>query len=108
MKNEPFTTTADKTALAAAGAPARGLGEEAYGHQRSGNKCCGVHMNPAGEQDDVERCIAAVEQGRSDQIENRTEQGEEQVAQRGLQCLRLAIETDQRHRGEGEKLDRDV
>ena len=85
-----------------------GLGEESDGHQRGGNKCRGFHMNPAGQQDDVERCIAAVEQGRSDQVENRAEQGEEQVSQRGLQCLRPAIETDQRYRGEGEELERDV
>ena len=78
------------------------------GHQRGGNKCRGFHMNPAGEQHDVERCIAAVEQGRSDQVENRAEQGEEQVSQRGLQRLRPAVETDQRHRGEGEELERDV
>ena len=85
-----------------------GLGEESDGHQRSGNECRGFHMNPAGEQHDVERCIAAVEQRRSDQIENRAEQGEEQVSQRGLQRLRAAVETDQRYRGEGEELERDV
>ena len=55
------------------------LGEESDGHQRSGDKCRGFHMNPAGEQHDVERCIAAVEQGRSDQIEDRAEQGEQLV-----------------------------
>ena len=87
----------------------RGLGQQPRRHQRGGRprRRARAGCGPASS-DDVERAIGAVEQRRAEQIEHRAEQREEQVAQRGRQRLGAAVEADQRHRGEGQQLQRDV
>ena len=96
MKKEPFTTSADSTALPAGGAPAwaggshRCSGKSAVlarspdRHERGSDERRRLGMDPVGQQDDVEGAVGAVEQRGADQIEDRAEQREQQIAQRGL------------------------
>ena len=70
----------------------RSLGEQSHRHQRGGDEDRGFGVDPLGEQDDVERAIAAVKQRRADEIQDRTEEREQQIAQRGLERLRAAIQ----------------
>ena len=120
MKNDPFTTSADNTALAAGRRAGmgrrqpemqreeRGLGEQAGRHQRGRDRAARARRDPLGQQDDIERAVGAVEQRRADQIEHRAKQREDQIAQRGRKGLRAAIQADQRHRSERQQLQRNV
>src|SRR5262245_57813336 len=96
MKNDPFTTSAESTALAGAGGCARvrgwqpkmqwkegGLGEESHRHQRCGDERRRAGLDVAGQQDEVEHAVRAVEEHRPDQVEHRPDEREESVAQRG-------------------------
>ena len=86
----------------------RGLGEQSDRHQRRGDEGRRVCPDPVRQQDDVERAVSAVEQCGADQVEHRAEQREQQVAESGRERLGPAVQADQRHRGEGQQLERDV
>ena len=66
-----------------------------------------MHRAPS-QEDDVERAVSAIEQSNAEQIQDGSEQREEQIAQRRDQRLRTAVDANQRHGGEGQKLQRDV
>ena len=120
MKKEPFTTRADSTALAGGGAPACAGGSQRCSGKSAvlarsptvisaaGDERRGIGAGPAGQQHDVEHAVRAVEQHRADEVEDRSHQREERVAERGREGRRLTVQANQRDRREGQELQRDV
>src|SRR5215475_461296 len=85
-----------------------GLGEEAHGHERGRNLGGRVGADLARQEHDIERAVATVEERAPEQIEHGAEQREEEIAERGGERLRAAVQAHQRHRSKGEELQRDV
>jgi hypothetical protein len=57
---------------------------------------------------DVQRPVHAEHQPRTEQVQGRTQEREQQIAERGLELLGMPLQADQRHRREGQHLDGDV
>ena len=86
----------------------RGLRKEARGHQCGRRERGGIGADLRRQQRDVERAVGAVQQHGPQQVEDRAQQGEHEVPERGAQRLALPVEADQRHAGERQQLQRDV
>ncbi len=86
----------------------RGLGEQSRRHQRCRRERRGFGADPLGQQLDVQRAVRAVHQHDAEEIEDRAEQRVQQVAERGAQCLGLAVERNERDGSESQELERDV
>ena len=84
------------------------LGQQAHRHQRGGGPGDGLGLDAPGQQRDVQRAVAAVQQHGAQQVQQRAGQREQQVAQRGAQRLAAAVEADQRHARERQQFERDV
>ena len=52
--------------------------------------------------------VGSVEQRRAEEIEHRAREREEEIAQRGVERLGATLEGHERHRGEGQELERDI
>ena len=63
----------------------------------------GSGRNPLGEEDDIEGSVTAINQNRPGKVENRPQQGKEEIAQGGLKRLWPAVQAHKRHGGEGQE-----
>jgi len=86
----------------------RRLRQQPDGHQCRGGDDRRHRPDAFGQQRDIEGAVGTVEQDGAEHIQHRAEQGEQQVAQRGLQGFGAAFETDQGHPGEGQEFERDI
>ncbi len=86
----------------------RRLRQQTGRHQRGRDETDGLGTDAFGQQGDVERSVSTIQQHRAEHVEHRAEEGEQQVAQCGLQGLGTAFETDQRHAGEGQEFECDI
>ena len=86
----------------------RGLRQQSRGHQPRRQPHGGLGANTGSKQRDVERAVGSVDQRDAEQIEHRAEQREQEIAQRRRHRLRTSVESNQRNRCEGEKLEPDI
>ncbi len=86
----------------------RGLGQQSRRHQRRRRPDRRQRVNPLRQQRHIERAIGAIEQRGAEQVADGAKQREQQIAQRRRQRLRPAVDADQRHGGESQKLKRDI
>ena len=86
----------------------RRLGEQPRRHQAGGEPDGGRERLVLSDQRNVERAERSVHQPDAEQVEGRAEQRENEVAQGRRQRLRPPVEADERHGGEGQKLQPDI
>ena len=85
-----------------------GLGEQPGRHQCQGADSHEVGPDELRQPCNVERSVTAVEQGDAQQIEDRADNREQQIAQRRLERFGTAIEAHQRNGGERQQLHCDI
>jgi hypothetical protein len=85
-----------------------GLGQQANGHQGQHRPGDRLRAHSSSQQCDVQSAIGTVEQDRAQQVEHRSRQRKQQIAQRGAQGVTATVQADQRHSGKCQQLQRDV
>jgi hypothetical protein len=70
----------------------RGLGQETGGHQCRGNPGHRPRTDTLGQQRDIQRAVGAIEQHGTEQVKDRSEQCEDQVAQGCAQGFRAPVQ----------------